>query len=119
MVGTAEIRGRLTLKMVRGLRWIRCLVITMKRFRFGERWHHAEHGTLPITKLYQLLLQGVRSMGVLGIGFVRRVAYGRKIIDQAFSRGYIQIVSRPNRLSDSGRIRMVKVPSKASRSVYA
>lgn len=58
-------------------------------------------------------------MGVLVIGFVRRVGYGKKIIDQAFSRGYIQIVSRPSRLSDSGRDRIVEVPSKASRDVYA
>lgn len=119
MVGTDEIGGRLPSKMVRGLRWVRYLVVTMKRFRFAERWHHAEHGTFPIKRLYRLLLRGVRSMGVLVVRFVRRVGYSRKIIDQAFSRGYIQIVSRPSKLFDSGRDRIVEVPSKASRDVYA
>jgi len=119
VAGSAEMRGRLPLRMVRGLRWARYLVITLKGVRFAERWYHAAHVPPTIARLYQLLLKLIRSKGVVTIGFGRRIGYGGKVINQALSRGYVTIGSGPRMLSDRVRERIVEMIGEAPRDVYA
>ena len=119
MAGKTITRGRLPPRMSRGLRWARYLVITMEGLRFAEKWYHAEHVPPHIAKLYQLLLKLIRSKGVLAIGFVRSMGYGRKVIDQSLSSSYVKIVSRSSVLPDSVRDRIVEIIGEAPRCIYA
>jgi hypothetical protein len=90
----------------------------MEGLRFAESWYHAEHVPPHVARPYQLLLKLIRSKGVLAIGFVRSMGYGRKVIDQALSSSYIKIVSRSSVLSDSVRDRIAKMIGEAPGCFY-
>lgn len=119
MAGSTEMRGQLPPRMLRGLRWARYPVITLKRRRFAENWHHAERVLSHMARIYQLLLKLILSKEVLAIGFVRRMEYDRKVMDQTLSSRYVTIVSRPSMLSDSVQDRIIEIIGEAPRDVYA
>lgn len=119
VAGSAKMRGRLPLRLVRGLRWARYLVSTLEGLRFAERWCHAAYAPPPIVRLYQLLLNLIRSKEALIIGFGRRIGYGREVIDQALSSSYIKILSRPRMVSDSVRDWIIGRIGEVPRDGYA
>jgi hypothetical protein len=119
MTGTVEMRGRLPPSVIRDLRWVRYLVITMKGLRFAGSWYRAEHVPPHIANLYQLLPTLSRSKGVLATSFVRKMGRGGKAMKKALSRSYVKIVSRLRMLSDSVQDTMPEMMGEAPRWIYA
>lgn len=94
-------------------------MITMKGFVFAERWYCAEHIPTHIVRLYQLLLKLIRMKGIMALGLAKRMGYGEKVIDQALSSGYVEVVGRPSGLPDSVRDKIVEMIGEAPREIYA
>lgn len=74
------------------------LAITMKGFGFMERWYHAEHIPTHIVRLYQLLLKLIWMKGIMVVSYAQRLSYDSKVVNQALSKEYVEIVERPSGL---------------------
>lgn len=112
-------KGRLPPRMIRSLRGARYLVITMKGLRFAEKWYQVEHVPPHIVRLYQLHLKLIQMNGTMAVDLTKRMSYGEKVIDQALSSGYVEIVNRPSGLPDSVRDKIVEMIGAAPREIYA
>lgn len=84
-----------------------------------ERWYHAEHIPTHIVRLYQLLLKLIWMKGIMVVSYAQRLGYDSKVLNQALSKGYVEIVERPSSLPISVQDKIVKIIGKAPREIYA
>lgn len=77
------------------------LVLKTEGLEFLEKWFKTQERVPPnLTKLYQLLLHMVTMKGTVPVSLALKLGYNSKLINEATSRGYVELSLVPKRPSE-------------------
>lgn len=97
----------------------RYLVITMEGVRFAEKWCDTQSIPVDKMRLFQSAIKLISTKGVMPMFFAKRWGYNEKLLEQASSKGYVEITGRLKGVSNEVQHKVLDIMSEATREVYA
>lgn len=97
----------------------RYLVLKVKGLEFLETWFGTLKCVPPnLTKLYQLLLHMVTMKGTVPVYLALRLGYTGKLIDEAVTKGYVELSLVPKNPSEEVLKRIREIIGKPPREMF-